>query len=282
MGREMNRKRGELDLFAYFPGTSPLHRLDPRMKIGAVVITCIAVFLSSRSGLPILTALLAVYTLISRYPLLHKNELRKYRALFLLALFIFLGRTVFSATPGKYLFMIGGQKIGSIYGLREGTIGAWRLLLFVWSGILFTVTTSVMEMKNGIASLLRPVPFVPEQKIGFMFGLTITFVPVVFKTASEIREVHTARGAWAGGAGNAAYRGNRLRHLRLFAVHLISAIGGYVEEATDALYARGFTGKGKPVPLSSALRDWVLLFIAAAAAAVAVIADRLLPVPFLA
>ena len=118
-----------ISLFSYFPGTSPLHRFDPRLKMAAVIALSIAVFLADSTGLIILTVLTGALLVLSGYPLLKRKNLRQMRGLLVLAVLIFAGRTFFGGTPAE----TGAFSLTPAFtqeGLAQGLRGAWRLLLF--------------------------------------------------------------------------------------------------------------------------------------------------------
>ena len=60
----------DITLGQYFPGSSPLHRLDPRTKIILTIVYIVGVFLAdSVSAFIAVTAFTAALVLISRIPM---------------------------------------------------------------------------------------------------------------------------------------------------------------------------------------------------------------------
>jgi len=256
----------ELTLFSYFPGRSILHQFDPRLKMAVVLLLSIAVFMTRGAGLVLVSLFAAVLTAVSGYPLLGRGGLRRMRMVLVLASIIVIGRTFFSvsADNGRYLFP--WMNFGTVEGLREGVLGAWRLLLFVCAGLLFTVTTSDVKIRDSIASILKPVPFIPEQKLAIMMGLTITFVPVILNKAREISEVHASRAIMSSK--------KPIRRFIKYAGHLMTAVLKQTDEITDAFESRAFSDSRTPPYFNMSGKDVLSAVLFIAMLAGAVIVDR--------
>lgn len=252
-----------ISLFTYFPGTSPLHRFDPRLKMAAVIAMSVAVFLTESTGLIVLTILTAAVLIASRYPLLQRNNLRQLRGIFILALLLFIGRALLSRGGAAAGTGDGGTYI--IAGIR----GAWRLLLFAALGLIFTVTTSTIRIQDGIASVLKPVPFIPEQKVAVMIGLTVTFVPVIFTISREVLEVHKSRGL--------SGRKRPLRRISAFTSHVLAAVLQYADDISAAMESRGYGNSRTPPGFSPGRQDLILILLIGAGTAAALVADGMAP-----
>ncbi len=257
-----------ISLFSYFPGTSPLHRFDPRLKMAAVIAISIGVFLADSTGLIILTVVTGVLLVLSGYPLLKGKNLRQMRGIFVLAVLIFAGRTFFGGTPAE----TGAFSLTPSFtqeGLARGLQGAWRLMLFAAAGLLFTVSTTTIRMQDGIVSVLRPVPFIPEQKIAVMMSLSITFVPLIFTISREISEVHRSRGI--------TITKRPLRRIILFTSHVMVAILKYSDGISTAMASRAFGDARTRPEFTVTSADIVLFILIVIGTGGALTADKLLP-----
>jgi energy-coupling factor transporter transmembrane protein EcfT len=252
-----------ISLFSYFPGTSILHRFDPRLKMAAVIALSVTVFLSESTGLVLLTILMTALLFLSGYPLLKRQNLRQLRGIIILALLVFAGRALFSEAAGS------GEAVVSREGLLEGIGGAWRLLLFAAAGLIFTVTTSTTGIQDGIASIFKPLPYVPEQKISVMVGLTITFVPVIFTIAREVSDVHRSRGI--------SMKKQPFRGTFLFTSHVLAAILQYTDDLSAAMESRAYGGPRTKPAFTVTSADVVLFILIVIGTAGALTADKLLP-----
>jgi biotin transport system permease protein len=213
--------------FHYFPGSSPLHRWDARCKFfGLLMIT--ATLLQSRvTWLIFDSTLLMGLLILSRLPL--RQFFRDFRiwAIFLFALFLF--QAFF--TPGSRLSAFPWLPV-SQDGLRLGSLTCWRLGLILSFSILFTAITRPRELQDALIWLLKPIPFLPERRIGLMVSLTLRFFSIILDQADEVRLAHKAR------LGN--QNKNPFRRAKFLALPLLRHSFARAEEVTLALAARGY------------------------------------------
>ena len=211
----------------YFPGGSPLHRWDGRCKfLGLLMIT--ATLLQSKiTWLSFDSILLIGLLILSRLPL--KRFLRDFWiwAIFLSALFLF--QAFF--TPGLRVSILPWLPV-SQEGLRLGIFTCWRLGLILGYAVLFTAITRPREIQDTLIWLLRPIPFLPERKIGLMVSLTIRFFSIILDQAEEVRLAHVAR------LGD--QNKNPFRRAKFIALPLLRRSFSRAEDVTLALVARGF------------------------------------------
>ncbi|PIX24462.1 MAG: hypothetical protein COZ69_06085 [Deltaproteobacteria bacterium CG_4_8_14_3_um_filter_45_9] len=211
----------------YFPGNSPLHRWDARCKFfGLLVIT--ATLLQSKTPWLIFDSILLMGLLIlSRLPL--RQFFRDFWiwAIFLFALFLF--QAFF--TPGRRMSAIPWISV-SQDGLRLGSFTCWRLGLILGYAVLFTAVTRPREIQDTLIWLLKPVPFLPERRIGLMVSLTLRFFSIILDQAEEVRLAHRAR------LGD--QNKNPFRRAKFLALPLLRRSFSRAEDVTLALAARGF------------------------------------------
>ena len=211
----------------YFPGNSSLHHWDARCKFfGLLMIT--ATLLQSRiAWLLFDSTLLMGLLILSRLPL--GQFFRDFRiwAIFLFALFLF--QAFF--TPGPQISAFPWLPI-SQDGLRLGSLTCWRLGLILSFSILFTAITRPRELQDALIWLLKPVPFLPERRIGLMVSLTLRFFSIILDQADEVRLAHKAR------LGD--QNKNPFRRAKFLALPLLRHSFARAEEVTLALVARGY------------------------------------------
>ena len=211
----------------YFPGNSPLHRWDARCKFfGLLMIT--ATLLQSKTPWLIFDSILLIGLLIlSRLPL--RQFFRDFWiwAIFLLALFLF--QAFF--TPGPRVSAFPWLPV-SQDGIRFGGFTCWRLGLILSYAILFTALTRPREIQDTLIWLLKPIPFLPERRIGLMVSLTLRFFSIILDEAEEVRLAHKAR------LGDQSK--NPFRKAKFLALPLLRRSFSRAEDVTLALAARGF------------------------------------------
>jgi biotin transport system permease protein len=165
--------------------------------------------------------------ILSRLPL--RQFFRDFRiwAIFLFALFLF--QAFF--TPGSRLPALPWLP-ASQDGLRLGSLTCWRLGLILSFSILFTAITRPRELQDALIWLLKPIPFLPERRVGLMVSLTLRFFSIILDQADEVRLAHKAR------LGN--QNKNPFRRAKFLALPLLRHSFARAEEVTLALAARGY------------------------------------------
>ena len=179
----------------YYPTRSPLHSLDPRVKIILTLLYIVCSFLCKNVisyALLLLSALLLVA--LGRIPL--KIVLRGLRGvLFVLAFTAILN--VFW-TSGEVL--IFEWKFIKIY--LEGIYSAIFIMiriaaLIIGTGMLMTYTTTPIALTNAIEDLLSPLKklHVPVHTFAMMMTIALRFIPTLTEETDRIMTAQKARGA---------------------------------------------------------------------------------------
>jgi len=211
----------------YFPGNSPLHRWDARCKFFGLLTITATLLQSKIPWLIVDSGILFGVLILSQLPL--RQFLRDVRtwAIFLLILFLF--QAFFS--PGPRLSAFPWLPV-SIEGLRLGSLTCWRIGLILGYAILFTAVTRPRELRDTLIWLLRPIPFLPERRIGLMVSLTLRFFSLILDQAEEVRLAHKAR---LGDENK-----NPFRKAKFLALPLLRRSFSRAEDVTIALATRGF------------------------------------------
>ncbi|MBW2028160.1 MAG: energy-coupling factor transporter transmembrane protein EcfT [Deltaproteobacteria bacterium] len=185
------------DLFKmghYIAADSPVHGLDPRVKIGAVILLSIMILRGSALSLSMITLCLLAIILLSN--LSFRRVVRAMRPiLFFLALLF--GVHLFF-TPGRALppFPIWHVTITE-EGLFKGLLVSWQFALLLLNGSLLTMTTPPSELVCGIERALRPLKIfkIPSHDIALMISVALRFVPTILDEVERMKEAQMARGA---------------------------------------------------------------------------------------
>jgi len=211
----------------YFPGNSPLHRWDARCKFFGLLTITATLLQSKIPWLIVDSGILFGVLILSQLPL--RQFLRDVRtwAIFLLILFLF---QAFFA-PGPRLSAFPWLPV-SIDGLRLGSLTCWRIGLILGYAILFTAVTRPRELRDTLIWLLKPIPFLPERRIGLMVSLTLRFFSLILDQAEEVRLAHKAR---LGDENK-----NPFRKAKFLALPLLRRSFSRAEDVTIALVTRGF------------------------------------------
>lgn len=178
----------------YYPGNSPVHRLDPRIKLLSVVIYIVIIFLIvSFSGYALTTLFVLSIIIISGVPL--KTVLRSIRGILILVVFTALINVLFfkEGTPLVEWWII---KI-TVEGLLFASKMALRLTLLVTGTTLLTLTTTPMHLTDGIESLLSPLKVIkfPVHDVAIIMSITLRMIPALMEETNKIILAQKARGA---------------------------------------------------------------------------------------
>jgi len=217
----------------YVAANSPLHRLDPRVKMAAALgLMALPFAVHTLPGSLLVAALVAAIAWLARAPL--PALLRTVQTVFWLALLMFF--FYFFTTPGRSLITWGGISI-TAEGLALGATQVYRICLLVIVASLLTYTTSPTQLAHGLEVLFGPLERVrfPVREIALVLTIALRFVPTLFAEIEIISKAQRARGA--------DFSGGPLRRMRslvpIFVPIFVSALRR-AEELATAMDARGF------------------------------------------
>ena len=187
----------DITLGQYFPGTSSIHKLDPRTKIILAVFYIVGVFVANNpASFAILTVVTLAVILISRISL---SVLWKSIKTILIILLITASINIFMTVgAGEPLVNVGFIKI-----YKEGIIRAFFMayrvvILILGTSILLTYTTTPIALTDGIESLLSPLKRfgVPVHTFAMMMSIALRFIPTLIEETEKIMNAQKSRGAY--------------------------------------------------------------------------------------
>ena len=186
----------DITLGQYFPGTTFVHRLDPRTKILMVVVYIAALFTASGYiSYSLVMAFLLTAVVISRIK--PKALLRGMKPLILIVVLTGLLNVFY--TKGTEETLLVDWWIFTIY--REGIVHAalmiLRILMLVSGTFLLTYTTSPIALTDGLEKLLNPLKKikVPVHELAMMMSIALRFIPTLVEETDKIMSAQKARGA---------------------------------------------------------------------------------------
>lgn len=183
----------DITLGQYFPGKSPIHRLDPRTKILGVITYISTIFLAEDYlAYTILIVFAAMAVVVSGIPL--RMVLKSIKPLWIIIL-LTLAIHVFT-TPGTVIFSLGPLMVTQ-EGSQMGILMSVRLVLLIAVSSLLTFTTSPIALTDGIERLLNPLRRlgVPAHELAMMMTIALRFIPTLLEEADRIMKAQIARGA---------------------------------------------------------------------------------------
>lgn len=219
----------------YIFGESPIHSLDPRVKLIAVIALSIITLHVNFVGLLVVTVMALAVSRLARLPL--GSVLKTLRPVLPFFFCLFLMYLFF--TPGHPLppFPIGPVRI-SYEGLILGIIQVWKFLMLVVAASLLTMTTTQSEITMGLERLLRPIRItgISSHDIAMLVSLALRFMPTLLDEVKSVSEAQLARGA----NFNPHRISGKIRAISYLAVPLAVNIFRRCDELVDAMEARGY------------------------------------------
>ena len=183
----------DITLGQYFPGNSPIHRLDPRAKLVALIFYIVALFLAEWFvTYAILLAVLAMMVALSRVSV--RSLVRGLKPVVFLLIFTALLNALF--TPGRELVSFWIITV-TYEGLFHAFFMVVRIMMLISCTFLLTYTTSPLALTDGLESLLSPLKKlrVPVHELAMMMSIALRFIPTLIEETDKIMSAQRARGA---------------------------------------------------------------------------------------
>ena len=184
----------DITIGQFFPGSSPVHRCDPRVKIVLEMALIVTLFLAK--GL-VSYGLLAFYLLaiikISGIP--GRMVVRGLRPVLFIVIFTAV-LNIFYTPAETYLWEWRFLHI-SVEGLWVAFFMVVRIMLLICCTSMLTYTTSPIELTDGLESLLSPLKrfHFPVHELSMMMSIALRFIPTLIEETEKIISAQKARGA---------------------------------------------------------------------------------------
>lgn len=265
----------------YIPADSPLHRLDPRVKLLAFGLLTLAVvvitgYLTNLLLLALMLGLVLVARLSARYILAGIVP-----ALPVIAVLALLQLFFYRNTPGsapRILAAWGPLQVSNV-GVQLVLVSLMRFLDLMFLTSLLTNTTTTSALTHGMESLLRPFSAIglPGHELALIGAIALRFLPILGEQLESIGQAQTSRGV----SHEAQSRWRMVRNARQLAaliVPLFVDIYRRSEEMVMAMQARCYQG-GKGRTHLSELHfvgaDYLALGLAVGVAVGVILAQRI-------
>ena len=171
----------DITLGQYFPGTSVIHRLDPRTKLLGVIFyivaLCFLIFAISVSKIPPKSIVSGMKPLV--------------------IILVFTGvLNLFYSDGGVVLVKLWKLTI-TTEGLKRDIFMTSRILMLISGTFLLTYTTSPISLTDGLESLLGPLKklHMPVHELSMMMCIALRFIPTLIEETDKIMNAQKARGA---------------------------------------------------------------------------------------
>ena len=167
----------DITLGQYFPGTSVIHRLDPRTKLLGVIFYIVALFLAKSwisYGLVLCFLIFAIS--VSKIP--PKSIVSGMKPLVIILVFTGV-LNLFYSDGGVVLVKLWKLTI-TTEGLKRAIFMTSRILMLISGTFLLTYTTSPISLTDGLESLLGPLKklHVPVHELSMMMCIALRFIQI--------------------------------------------------------------------------------------------------------
>ncbi|PYZ92130.1 transporter [Salipaludibacillus keqinensis] len=221
----------------YVPRDSVIHKMDPRAKLLVLLIFIVFLFTSRH---PVVLAFAVVLTgtafLLSKIPVRYFIKGMRFIAIlifFTFLLHLFMTREGTIVVEWSWLTIYSG-------GLIEGSFIALRLFLLILMASLLTLTTTPIDLTDGMEMLMKPLKIVrvPTHELALMMSIALRFIPTLLGETSKIVKAQMARGAnFSKGS-----LWTRLKSLIPILIPLFVQSFKRAEDLAIAMEARGYGG----------------------------------------
>lgn len=219
----------------YIPLDTPIHRLDPRAKILAMLIALVAIFIPAGwYGYGIIAVVILFVIYLSKIKL--KVIFKAFKPMIFMMCFL-LVINVLSVKEGTLLLDLGFLEIYS-KAIIDTLYIIVRLLLMIMITTILTMTTKPLDLTLGIEYLLTPFKKigVPAHEIAMIISIALRFIPTIIEETVRIMNSQKSRGV--------DFEEGKLKEkisaiisliVPLFSVSLLRA-----DELANAMEARGY------------------------------------------
>ncbi|KAB2489913.1 energy-coupling factor transporter transmembrane component T family protein [Priestia endophytica] len=221
----------------YVPGDSFIHRMDPRAKLIIVFFYVAVIFLANNIVSYSIIGLFAILAvLVSRVPIYF--IIKGLKPILFIIIFTFLLH-IFMTREGEVIADIGFLKIYE-GGVIQGIYISLRFLFLILLTTLLTLTTTPIEVTDGMETLLHPLKKVrfPVHELALMMSISLRFIPTLMDETDKILKAQTARGVdFSSGPIK-----DRLKAVVPLLIPLFISAFKRAEELATAMEARGYQG----------------------------------------
>ena len=185
----------DITIGQHFPGSSLVHRFDPRLKLVLTIAYIAVLFAASNPlGLALSVLFLMGMYLVAQIPL--KMIGRSLKPILPIILFTAVLNVFFVSGEGEPLFH---WSFISIYaeGVRYAVIMGVRVAALIAGTSLLTYTTSPIVLTDAIEALLKPLNKLhfPVHELAMMMSIALRFIPTLIEETDKIMNAQKARGA---------------------------------------------------------------------------------------
>ncbi|MCI9354121.1 MAG: energy-coupling factor transporter transmembrane protein EcfT [Firmicutes bacterium] len=184
----------DITIGQYYPVNSPIHNMDARVKLIITFLFILTLFfINTFLGYVFVILCMSAVIKTSKVPL--KFMLKGIKGILIIILF-----TAFInvfMTRGEHILFEWGIFTVTIEGILIAIKMCIRIVLLVVGSSILTLTTTPIQLTDGIEYILRPFKKigVPAHEIAMMMTIALRFIPTLLDETDKIMKAQQARGA---------------------------------------------------------------------------------------
>lgn len=184
----------DITIGQYYPVNSPIHSMDARVKLIITFLFILTLFfVNTFLGYVFVILCMSAVIKTSKVPL--KFMLKGIKGILIIILF-----TAFInvfMTRGEHILFEWGIFTVTIEGILIAVKMCIRIVLLVVGSSILTLTTTPIQLTDGIEYILRPFKKigVPAHEIAMMMTIALRFIPTLLDETDKIMKAQQARGA---------------------------------------------------------------------------------------
>lgn len=238
----------DITIGQFYSVKSPVHELDPRVKIRFVIVFIILSLLDKNIYLfGLLTIGFMTALIVSNVPVKHMVKGMRGIIIFILICSMINIFTVY----GDVLLKIGGITI-TAEGILKAVYVFWRMLLIIFMSSLLMYTTTPTELTDGLEKC-----FAIKGNVAMGITIALRFIPVLMEELDRIMKAQEMRGAEFDKGGPV----KRIKSLRTVIIPLFQNSIDRAKCLADAMDSRCYTGgknRTKLRPLKYKKQDYIV------------------------
>lgn len=199
----------DVSIGQYYPAKSAVHRLDARTKIILVIVYIVMLFfvptLNKYDGnvfsymavlaacyVPVLVFLILA-TSLSKVPLI--KVLKSLKTIMTLVIITMVITLLFYSGDAEHMYFSYGIIKISLEGIVTAVAMALRLFFLVIGPSIMTLTTTPVELTDGIESLLKPLSYIkiPVHEFAMIMSIALRLIPTLSEETDKIISAQKAR-----------------------------------------------------------------------------------------
>ncbi len=187
----------DITIGQFIPADSFIHKMNPSMKIILIFLFIILLFcVNTVPGYITATVFVAIMVMMCKIPF--RFIARGIKPMLYIFLFTAIFNLFLTSGTTAVSFSVFGFNFGITYeGIRASITMIIRLLYLVIASSILTLTTSPLQLTDGIESILKPLAKikVPAHEIAMMMSIALRFIPTLSEEMDKIMKAQMARGA---------------------------------------------------------------------------------------